>query len=174
MKRKQNKAKAKAPPNSREARLRMPSFRQKRSDRLRYRPSSPIPHTYSRTPQKLAIICNAIANNAGRIRAVAAAKMDYSTFMAWIRDDPSAAAAVRKAEEIAMGRGRDYAISCIFKAMPKQWCSAAWWLERKFSDEFGKKVNLGDSDDREALAASLRKVADDLARADSASAKVKK
>lgn len=82
-----------------------------------------------------------IANNLrGRVLASEAAGVDYNTFKRWYDESADFADAVKRAEEAFEAKGKNVAIASIFKAMPKSWQAGAWWLERKFSNEFKNKT----------------------------------
>ena len=52
--------------------------------------------------------------------------------------------AIKKAEAESRDTGKEFAIKAIFKAMQDgKWQAAAWWLERKFKDEFAARTELG-------------------------------
>lgn len=85
-------------------------------------------------------ICHEIETLKGRVRACEAVSIDYTTFLEWMKK-PKFSQAIKKAEEKAGMRGKEVAIMSIFNAMPKQWTAAAWWLERRYKNEFAAKIN---------------------------------
>lgn len=58
--------------------------------------------------------------------------ISHETYYQWIKTKPEFADAIKSA--LAECKARNIAL--IQKAGEKQWQAAAWWLERKFSDEF--------------------------------------
>ena len=86
--------------------------------------------------------CNAIEGLKGRVSACKEAGIGYDAFLEWLKKYPEFTEAVKKAEAKAEGEGRERAIQAIFKAMDTQWTAGAWWLERKFPDEFGNRQRI--------------------------------
>jgi hypothetical protein len=73
------------------------------------------------------------------------AGIDETTFSRWMAagekgKQPFAdfAKAVKKAEEEAVRKH----VAVITKAAEKNWQAAAWWLERRYPADFGKKDNI--------------------------------
>lgn len=91
-------------------------------------------------------ILKALREGAGRTRAVKSAGIDYSTFLEWLIDDrkPEFRKAVLKAEHDGADLIKDLCTRRVIE--DKSWQSAAWWLERKFSDEFKNRSEIGATD----------------------------
>ena len=89
-------------------------------------------------PEIVAEITNDIRNLRGRCVAAENAGIDYQTFTNWMDKHSEFSDAIKEAERAAREKGKNTAVMSIFKAMPNQWQSAAWWLERNH-DEFIKK-----------------------------------
>jgi len=85
-------------------------------------------------------ICDGIINNQGRVNACKSAGISYETFTVWMETKPEFSEHVKKAEGQFKQNSKQLAILSIIKAMPNQWQSAAWWLERNFPEEFSLKT----------------------------------
>lgn len=57
------------------------------------------------------------------------------TLYTWIKEKPDFSEAVKKARLVA----KDQSIKIIRRAALRNWTAAAWYLERKFRDEFSTK-----------------------------------
>lgn len=66
----------------------------------------------------------------------------YSTFLEWLEKYPEFSESVKKAEIVFERKRYDNATSAIQKAMPEQWQAAAWWLERKYPEQFARRDNI--------------------------------
>lgn len=61
--------------------------------------------------------------------------ISYETFRTWQSEKSVFSVAIKKAEvECKAAR-----IATILKASEKSWQAAAWWLERRYGDEYGRK-----------------------------------
>jgi hypothetical protein len=90
-----------------------------------------------RTPEALQRVCEAIALGATRAQAAAAAGIGYDTLNLWQRTDPDVASAIA----IARGRGAVRAMELVRQAAERgEWGAAAWWLERRYPIEWGKRL----------------------------------
>lgn len=92
-------------------------------------------------------LCKFIKSSKGSVRKKATKKVgiSYDTFREWWEKHPEFSESIKKAESESRQKGKEYAISMIFKNMAKSWYAGAWWLERNFPDEFGAKGNEDDS-----------------------------
>lgn len=63
------------------------------------------------------------------------AGISHETFYSWIREFPEFSDTVKKARLAS----KDVHVKLIQKAAKKSWMAAAWFLERKFKDEFSTK-----------------------------------
>lgn len=62
--------------------------------------------------------------------------ISYETFRTWENEKPAFSVAIKKAEaECKVAR-----IQTVLKASDKSWQAAAWWLERRCPDEYGRMV----------------------------------
>ena len=95
----------------------------------------------------LPIMCEALRKNKGRVSACKEAGIEYTSFLRWMDRYAKFANAIKKAELEALDNGKEYAIAAIFRAMGQNWTAAAWWLERKFPDEFAKREPSGPNND---------------------------
>jgi len=83
-------------------------------------------------------ICNALrAGNTQKVSALYAG-IDETTFYRWMQNYASFASAIKKAEADA----EVSAVAIIKKAMPETWQAAAWWLERRKPDDYGRNLAL--------------------------------
>lgn len=91
-------------------------------------------------------ILDAIMNGATREAAAAAAGVGRSTYQAWLQKGHASASGkyrdfvdeVEKAEEAFIAE----CTKIIYAAAPKTWQAAAWLLERKWPDQFGRRDRL--------------------------------
>lgn len=88
------------------------------------------------TPERVKAILQAIEVGAPYRHAAAAAGIDEDTFTNWKKRHAEFSDAVKEAEAKAI-TGR---LARIRLAEPDHWQAAAWWLERKYPQEFGKTV----------------------------------
>ena len=82
------------------------------------------------------------AQQAGLIKAVAAGntyqtscrvmKVSHNTFQRWRQVEPEFQAAVEEAEAVAITEN----VAVIQEASKKHWQAAAWWLERKYPQDW--------------------------------------
>jgi hypothetical protein len=82
------------------------------------------------------IIIEALQEGRGRVEAVKEAKIHYCTFIDWYENKPEFTERIKRAEFIGYDRVKHKQIDKIIN--DKSWTSAAWWLERKYPDEFAK------------------------------------
>jgi hypothetical protein len=77
---------------------------------------------------------------AGNTRKAAAAYagVDETTFYRWVDRDATFASAVRKAEADAQVRN----VALIQRAAESTWQAAAWWLERRFPEDFALRHTI--------------------------------
>jgi hypothetical protein len=92
--------------------------------------------------------------------AAEAAGVDYATFRRWKSKNAQFRAAVAKAKAEAKAA----AVVTIRKAWGQSWKAAAWWLERRYSAEWGKvdRVEVTVRQVAERLASDLGCTADEL------------
>lgn len=78
--------------------------------------------------------------------AIKAAGVSKEFFYSWIKDDLDFANAVKEAEAQAEGE----MLSCIREAAlaDKTWTAAAWYLERKHPDRFGRQDRRPEGSDK--------------------------
>jgi hypothetical protein len=85
-------------------------------------------------PEKTKEICGYIDGGLGRVDACIMADVSYETFTVWMNNSEFSDA-IKKAE---VGN-KKFHIEIIKKAADKTWQAAAWWLERKWKDEFAQR-----------------------------------
>ena len=103
-------------------------------------------------------ICNLLAEGLRREDAWVLADVSESTFYEWMKTKEEFSEAIKKAELFS----KQYHIGVIRKASKKYWQASAWFLERKFKDEFSALQKLDhsgsmrlDHDDLRAKIAAL-------------------
>lgn len=87
------------------------------------------------TPEAVQKIVQAVTAGNTRETAAAYAGITATTLYDWLKHKAEFSEAVKKAEadaEVA-------AVTIIRTAMPKNWQAAAWYLERKWPDRWGRK-----------------------------------
>ena len=98
-----------------------------------------MPRPTHYTPETVKRIMEALAAGASYKMAAAYGGISYETFRTWRAEFPAFSAAIEKAEaEAVVGR-----LEVIDDAaVDGNWQAAAWWLERKYPDEWGRKDRL--------------------------------
>jgi hypothetical protein len=76
-----------------------------------------------------------------------------TTYRDWLKRYPDFAESVHTAEAIAIARN----VTIIQVAAKTSWQASAWWLERKFYNEWGRKTQVGGIDDNPIAIKSLGK-----------------
>lgn len=99
------------------------------------------------TPIVRNAILTALRHGVPRTHAVAAAGIVYETFRSWICKTepdfkPAFLANVEKAEADCVAAR----VRTIIKASKKTWTAAAWWLERRYPNDFALKTHLSGAD----------------------------
>lgn len=84
-------------------------------------------------------LCKMLSDGYGRVAAVKAVGIHYQTFLDWMRDErkPEFSEAIKKAEYCGKDFIKDVCKRRIIE--DENWQSAAWWLERNYPEEFGKR-----------------------------------
>lgn len=88
------------------------------------------------TPERIKAITDAVLQGVPYRHAAAIAGITETTFYEWMNKKPAFAEAIKEAEAKAVA-GR---IARIRLAEGDHWQAAAWWLERKYPQEFGRTV----------------------------------
>ena len=97
-------------------------------------------HPYKYTQARANRFIEAIEGMSGVVEASKCADITYITYRNWYNDIPEFKERVDEAMAKADQSGKEYAVQQIFKNMEKNWTAAAWWLERRFQDDYGKKT----------------------------------
>ena len=86
-------------------------------------------------------ICHNISEKLmGRAQAAqAAGVMSYDTIWRWMKTKSEFSEAIKKAEREKYQKAKEVATMAIFRAMETHWQAAAWYLERKYPEEFARK-----------------------------------
>jgi hypothetical protein len=95
-----------------------------------------IKHPKKYNEETVNIIIEILSEGRGRVAAVKEAGITYHTFINWM-EDVQFLQRIKKAEFIGYDRIKQSQIDKVIN--DKNWTSAAWWLERKYPDEFGKR-----------------------------------
>ncbi|MEY2640856.1 MAG: hypothetical protein RL150_249 [Candidatus Parcubacteria bacterium] len=95
-----------------------------------------IPKSYKATPTTIKIILDAIADGLTQRDASILAGISEDTLSLWKRQNSDFSEQIRQ-KEIECKRRH---IKNIEKASEKSWQASAWWLERKYKNEFSQRV----------------------------------
>ena len=92
-------------------------------------------------------ICKWLRAGSSQRDSAVLAGISEDTFYTWIKEKPEFSEAIKKAEQECKARN----IAIIQKAGEKSWQAAAWYLERKYHNEFALKnvTQLVGPDDKE-------------------------
>lgn len=91
------------------------------------------------TKETVAKIIEALNEGLGRVRACKAADIHYCTFLEWM-GKPEFSERIKKAEAKGEDKIKDLAKRGIIEKFQTNWQAAAWWLERKFPDEYKNRM----------------------------------
>jgi hypothetical protein len=111
------------------------------------------------TEPRIEAICEVLRRGVARRPAAEAAGVAYSTMRKWADDDPAIAARFEQAESEAQVRLLDMVRRTALTAGPNTWQAAAWILERRWPEHYGRKERLEISVD---VMAEAKKIADEL------------
>lgn len=106
-------------------------------------------------PRVLAIL-TALEAGCTRRAASAAADIHHATFYRWMEQDATLRDAVEKAENVAEAHATVLIRKAAFEG---NWTAAAWWLERRRSDDYAKRDRLEVKVD---MTAEIRRMATEL------------
>lgn len=99
-------------------------------------------------PTVVRAICRSLENGAPRMDAAGAAGISYETFRQWLARHLEFRAAVEKAEATMVTAN----VRIVKAAASKSWQAAAWLLERRRPEDFGRRDRLDVLIEREAQA----------------------
>lgn len=85
-----------------------------------------------------------LKNGNNRTDSVTLSGISYETFTVWMGTKPEFSEAIKRAEAECKARN----ITIIQKAAIKTWQAAAWYLERRFQDEYAIRQKLELNDER--------------------------
>lgn len=90
------------------------------------------------SPEMTRRICDFLkAGNTQKTSAIASG-ISEETFYTWMKQKPEFSESIKRAEEEAVARN----VAIINKAASDHWTAAAWWLERRRRDDFGKNEKV--------------------------------
>lgn len=95
------------------------------------------------TPELMEKIVQLVRVGTPQKYAAGACGVGEATFYDWCRRFQAFQAAIKKAESEAISRN----VGIINIAAKSTWQAAAWWLERRFPDQFGRKMDFGVGED---------------------------
>jgi hypothetical protein len=107
------------------------------------------------TPARRDAILLALSKGDSRAGAAAAAGIDRGTLRLWAARDPALAEAIEAAEARAVARFN----GVIWEAAPKDWRAAAWWLERRVPETYGRRARLDATVARFDVEAAAKRIA---------------
>lgn len=88
------------------------------------------------SPQMQAALCRWLRKGCSYKDACAMEGISYETYRTWQTEKPAFSVAIKKAEaECKADR-----IATVLKASEKSWQAAAWWLERRCPEEYGRNA----------------------------------
>jgi hypothetical protein len=88
------------------------------------------------SPQMSAALCQWLKKGCSYKDACAMEGISYETFRTWEKEKSVFSVALKKAEaECKAAR-----IATVLKASEKSWQAAAWWLERRCPEEYGRNL----------------------------------
>lgn len=91
------------------------------------------------TPERVELILTYLRQGNTRKTAGRASGISHETFSQWLREHPDFSEQVTQAEQEAVAKAVEMVLSAAFKG---QWGAAAWWLERRHPQEWGKVDRL--------------------------------
>jgi hypothetical protein len=97
-------------------------------------PPHPPGHPTKRTPEAREIILLALKGGNTRTHSAQAAGISLDTLAKWETDDPEFGGAVQKAQAEAVLSMLEH----VRAAAPKSWQAAAWFLERRYYQDYGR------------------------------------
>lgn len=101
------------------------------------------------TPEVQQRIVEALAAGNTRKDSAAYAGIGYSTFEAWMVKTGKIYREFQEAVKSAEARAVIRNVAIIEKAAQEQWQAAAWWLERRRPDDWGRKERIEHSGNAE-------------------------
>jgi hypothetical protein len=85
-------------------------------------------------------LIESLTNGDGRVRAVAKGRISYECFTEWMASKVEFSEAVKKAEAVGNDKLKDICKRRILE--DKSWQSAAWWLERRYPNEYKNRAEV--------------------------------
>lgn len=88
------------------------------------------------------IICQSLTKMSSKTAAAEAAGISLQTYFEWYHNKPEFKKSIDKAIDETKDRAKSIAIQAVFQAMDKNWQAAAWFLERSYPNEYGRKDRI--------------------------------
>ena len=95
--------------------------------------------------EKATVFLNGIKRLIPQYQLLETINISPCTLIEWVKRYPTFAKEMQKARDEALQNGKEYALKHVFKHMDRSWQAAAWYLERKFQDEYALKQGSGTS-----------------------------
>lgn len=83
----------------------------------------------------------------GRLTACDKTGISIQSLINWENKDIEFLELTKKAQAQGLQKRKEAAENAVLKAFEKSWQSAAWYLERKHSDEYGKQVIISGAEE---------------------------
>lgn len=96
------------------------------------------------TEQTVESIIKSLKEGAGRVNACRHAGVHYDTFLDWMNNKPEFSEKILKAENEKNECIKQTCVQRILEASANDWRAGAWLIERKFPNEYGKRIELTD------------------------------
>lgn len=102
-----------------------------------------MPNNSKYSPPRVSKLLEALRDGSGRVRAVKIAGIQYHTFIKWLEEEHGFADLVNKAESVGFDKIKDICERRIIEN--KTWTSAAWWLERKYPEQYRQRYDVNNN-----------------------------
>jgi hypothetical protein len=87
-------------------------------------------------------LLKALSEGFGRVRSCKAAGITHNTLIIWLEEKHDFHDAVKKAEAVGEDLIKDMARRGIIEKFATQWQAAAWYLERRYPDEYKNRTEI--------------------------------
>ena len=93
-------------------------------------------------------IIQALENGCTRRAAAGAGGVHHATLYRWMEQDATLRDAIERAENVAEARATSLVVKAAYEGT---WTAAAWWLERRRPDQYGRRMAIDVSVKDEAM-----------------------